>query len=105
MTEDAVQLVRNINNYLINPIIALLFLAAVVYFIWGLIVFIRDSKSADGRTKGGDHIMYGLIGMFIMVSVFTLIRIGLSTLGVTDSQVDLNPAPGDTQWVDINLNF
>jgi len=31
--------------------------------------------------------MYGLIGLFIMISVFTIIRILLNTIGITGSDV------------------
>jgi hypothetical protein len=99
MPENANQLVRSINEFIINPIIVLLFIVAMVYFLWGLIAFIKDSGSADGRTKGGDHIMWGLIGMFIMVSVFFILNLLMNTFGVTN--INLQPGPGD-DFVTIN---
>jgi hypothetical protein len=97
--ENINQLVMKVSQFVLNPIIVLMFLVALIYFVWGLIVFMKDSKSPEGRTKGGDHIRWGLVGMFIMISVFTLLEIGMSTLNVTG--VNLQPVNGE--FVDINF--
>ncbi|NCS99481.1 hypothetical protein GW765_00710 [Candidatus Parcubacteria bacterium] len=96
------ELVGRLNKYLINPIIILMFLLAFVYFLWGLFSFIKDSRSPEGRTTGGSHIMWGLIGMAIMFSVFTILNILMGTLNVQGIKV--NPGAGE-EYVYINYGL
>ncbi len=72
---------------IVNPILQVIFAIALVIFVYGIFEFVRGADSPEVRTKGQQHIMYGLIGIFIMVSVFTIIKILLNTLGVTGSEV------------------
>ena len=68
--ESTLPLLDRIKVNVVNPIIGLLFGVAFLYFLWGVIQFIQ----ADDKTRdvGKQHIIYGLIGLFIMVSAFGL---------------------------------
>lgn len=61
-------LVGNIKTEIIEPIISLLFVLATIVFIWGVIEMIRESDNEEARTKGKQHIIYGLVGLFIMIA-------------------------------------
>lgn len=76
------ELLNKINEFVINPIIILLFVVALLVFFWGLVELIRNADSDSGREKGRQNIMYGIIGMVIMVSVYGIIRVILSTFGL-----------------------
>ena len=54
-------------NDAIRPAIIFLFILATVIFIWGLIEFIANAESEEGRTRGKRNIVYGIIGMTIML--------------------------------------
>jgi len=73
------------NDAILNPIITLLFAGAVVVFLWGVFEFIRDKDSDEAVGKGKQHMMYGIIGIFIMVSVFGIMRLILNTFGLDTS--------------------
>jgi hypothetical protein len=75
-------LLNNINNQIVSPLIYLMFALAIFYFLWGVLVFIRNADSAEKRSEGFDHMMWGIIGIFIMVSAKGLINIILATLGL-----------------------
>ena len=66
----------------INPIIRAVFAVAIILFVYGVFEFVRGAENADTRTKGQQHMLWGLIGLAIMFSVFTIIRILTNTLGV-----------------------
>ena len=70
---------NNVNEFVINPIILLLFAVALLVFFWGIFQFIANASSEEGRKTGQQHIMWGIIGMFIMISVYGIIRIILGT--------------------------
>lgn len=67
---------------LINPAIYLLFALAFLYFLWGVTVFIWKSDSEDDRKTGVQHMLWGVIGMFIMVSAFGIINLIENTFGI-----------------------
>jgi hypothetical protein len=60
-----------------------------VYFLYGLFEFIKDSDSEDGREKGKRHMLWGLIGLSIMVSVFFIMKVVLGTIGIDQNQINV----------------
>ena len=76
--------IRKVNKAIINPLIVLMFAIAVIYFAYGVFEFIKDGDSSDAREKGKQHIIWGLIGMAIMASVFFIMQLILGTLGIED---------------------
>ena len=90
-------LMARINEYIINPAITLLFIIAFVMFVWGLFNFFRAKGGGgeqDGVEQGKRHILWGIIGMVIMVSVFGIMQLLITSLGVRG--VDPNsPEIGD----------
>jgi hypothetical protein len=81
-TDAALPIVYRINEYILNPIIALGFGWAVVVFFWGLFQFIRNTDSDDERETGKRNIFYGILGMFIMVTVYGIINLLLDAFGL-----------------------
>jgi uncharacterized membrane protein YbhN (UPF0104 family) len=76
-------LIRNINSSIINPIIGVLFVFALVLFLWGTVKFIMNADNDTDREQGKNHMIWGLVGMFIMVSVVAIINMVLRTFGVS----------------------
>ncbi len=74
------ELLNRLVVHIVNPAIKGLFVLALLFFLWGVVEFIRNSDSDDGRTKGKQHMFWGVIGMSIMVGVNTIIYIALGTL-------------------------
>ncbi|HMO78673.1 MAG TPA: hypothetical protein PJ997_00605 [Candidatus Paceibacterota bacterium] len=72
--------IQRLSNVIINPLIFVVFAVAFVIFLWGVFEFIRDAESADGRETGKRHILWGIVGMVIMMGVFSIIRIALRTV-------------------------
>lgn len=52
------------------PVLMLLSLAV---FIWGVVVFIFKSDDEKARAEGKQRILWGLIGLFVIVSVWGLV--------------------------------
>lgn len=77
------ELLGKINQFILNPIIRLAFAIALIYFFWGIVQFINSQTSDAKRDEGKRKIFYGLLGMFIMFSAYSLIRIILNTFGIS----------------------
>lgn len=68
---------------IVNPLIVFLFALALVYFLYGVFVFIRGADSEEVRDTGKKHMLWGLVGLFIMVSVYGILSIVIGTVGAT----------------------
>ena len=75
-------LLGRINQFILNPLIVLMFVVALLVFFWGLVEFIYKAGSEDGREVGKRNMMYGIIGMFVMVGVYGIITLILNTFGL-----------------------
>lgn len=77
------EFLKKVETAIITPLIVLLFALALAYFLWGLFVFIQNTDSDEGRSEGKQHMIWGIIGMVIMIAARTIIEIGLRTFGVS----------------------
>lgn len=81
------EFMAKISTVIVQPILALVFGIAFIIFIWGIFVYIRDSDDDKGRAEGQRGILWGLVGMVIMISAFGIINIIQGTIGA-------DPVPG-----------
>lgn len=77
-----IELIYKINDAIVNPLIVLLLAIATVVFFWGVFQFVLGAGSEEARATGKRNMIWGLIGLFIMVGVFGIIQIILGTFGV-----------------------
>ena len=85
MTPDTLDsFLGRVSQYLLNPLIGLIFALAFVYFMWGVFTFIKNWDNDSERATGQRHMIWGIVGMFIMVAVWGIIGIIIGTFGLTD---------------------
>ena len=72
-------LIAKINIYILNPIIILGFVVATVVFFYGIAKFLWSADNETNRAEGKKSIIYGIVGLFVMFSVFGIIRFILAT--------------------------
>ncbi|MFM2330896.1 MAG: Type secretion system pilin [Candidatus Parcubacteria bacterium] len=64
-----------------NVLVPVLFSIAFIVFLWGAFqVFIFGANSEEVKEKGKNHMLWGLIGFFVMVSVWGLVNILTGTI-------------------------
>lgn len=83
-------LMKAIDKVIINPLIVLLFALAVVFFIYGLASYLLSPDNEEKRKTSKDHMLWGIIGMFIMVAVFGIMSLILNTWGEKNIQISPN---------------
>ncbi|HEY4511976.1 MAG TPA: hypothetical protein VJH55_04000 [Candidatus Paceibacterota bacterium] len=81
--------IGSLANHILNPLIQLMFAVALIYFLWGVFEYFVLTNDSGKRAEGAQHILWGLVGMFIMISVYSLIYFVTGTIGVPQS--DLPP--------------
>lgn len=73
-------------NQLLNALIGLLITLAIVAFFWGLVKYLFISKGDEASRKSAMNLMiYGVIVIFVMVSIWGIIRLLQSTFSVTST--------------------
>ena len=74
---------------LVGALVPVLITLALVAFFWGLVRYLMGIGGKGGAAKGKDLMIWGLITLFVMVSVWGIVRLAQDALGV-------NPNAGAT---------
>lgn len=67
---------------IVNQIIPLLFAVAIIFFFWGLLEFVRSAGNEEKAKEGKSHMIYGVIALAVMVSIYGLIAWLQGTFGI-----------------------
>ena len=89
LPENAKEFIWNISNEIVNPIITLGFTAAIVYLAWTVFQFTFASEKLD-QVKLKNSLIYSVVGVFIMATVFALMRFIAVSVGQDPSIVSNN---------------
>ncbi len=73
-------LLQKISNHIISPIIAIAFSLAFLVFVYGVFGMISSQGDTEKRENGKKSIMWGVIGMVIMLSVFGIMNLIVNTI-------------------------
>jgi len=61
-----------VTDFVGSALMPLLFAAALAYFIWGIIEFIRNANNSEARRQGKTRMLWGIIALFVMVAYLGL---------------------------------
>ena len=70
-------------NTFLNALIGLFITLAIVVFFWGLIQYLVNA--GEEKAKGLSIMFYGVVCIFVMVSIWGIIRLLQSTFQVTST--------------------
>ena len=87
-TVNSVQsLASFIINFITNIAVPLVFALAFIVFIWGVFqYFIAGAANDKVKEKGRNHMLWGLVGFFLMLSVWGLVHILTGTVNLNNTQ-------------------
>ena len=95
--ESVTSLISSLVNYSIGILIGV----AIIAFFWGLISYMFKTKGdQEGRKTATNLMVWGILAIFIMLSVFGLVRLLQNTFGVGGGslqQVGGAPSIGDNR--------
>jgi len=78
----AQNLLTKIENAILFPLMTLMMAVAVFVFLWGAYEFVAGADSSEAQTKGKSHMLYGIIGLLIMISAYGILKIAAGTFGI-----------------------
>jgi|ERR1035437_2422084 hypothetical protein len=95
LVSSAVTTVNNVSdvgsfiiNTINNVLVPVIFAVAFIVFLWGAFdTFILGAGSDEVKEKGKSLMLWGLIGFFVMVSVWGLVNILTGTVAGNNSAV------------------
>ncbi len=76
------QLIDFFTCLLSRSVVPLLITSAIVIFIWGVVQFIGNADNEEKQQKGRQFMMWGILGLFVIVSVWGLVRILTNTFNI-----------------------
>ena len=86
---DMLGIVRDLINTLLPVVIAL----ALLYFFWGLAKFILAAGDEAARSEARSIMIWGVIALFVMVSVWGLVNVLVQTFNLDTSETPIPEAP------------
>ncbi len=78
---------------LLSAVIPVLIALGIFYFVWGVVSYvIADDEEA--KSSGRNRIIWGIIGLAVIISVWGLVRILTNTFGLSNKQqIDFPTVP------------
>ncbi len=67
---------------LLDLVIPIIITIAVIYFFWGLAKYILESENSEKKEEGRNIMIYGLVALFVIISVWGLIGLIGNTFGI-----------------------
>lgn len=81
-TDVARSFLAQLNDVIIFPLITLMMTIALVVFLYGAFQFVQGANNSQSREAGKRHLIFGIIGMLVMISAYTILYIATNTFGV-----------------------
>ncbi len=81
---EASNFVARVNEVILYPLIALLFGLALFIFIYGCYEYIAHAGESSAHETGRMHILWGIIGMFVMLVAYSILGIAAGTFGLNE---------------------
>ncbi len=82
LPQDLLIFIDRVNTYIINPIILFLMALALLLFVWGGARFLLNADNPQERERGKKHLLWGIVGLFVMLSVYFILQVALNTFGI-----------------------
>lgn len=86
MINNFKELIDVITASVFKPLVGLLVALSLVYFLWGVFKYIQSVGDETKRKEGVNMMTYGIIALFVIVSVWGLVNVLKNTF-------QLDPTP------------
>jgi|SRR3989344_2058677 len=90
LAQAAFNIVSNTRN-LVNQIIPVLLIIGTIVFLWGVIMFLTAGADEEKRSNARSLMIYGLVGLFVMVAVWGIVNVLVGFFNVGGTGVPTSP--------------
>ncbi|MFA6601661.1 MAG: hypothetical protein WCT02_02260 [Candidatus Paceibacterota bacterium] len=74
-----------IGNVVLYGLVAL----AVIFIVYNVVMYVIKPPSSEEKTAAGLNILWGIVGLFIIVSIWGLVNILVGTFGTTPTNAPI----------------
>jgi hypothetical protein len=85
---EAQKWLSRINDAILFPLITLMLAVALLIFLYGAFEYVKGAANDGDRETGRRHLLYGTIGMLVMISALALLTIAAGTFGLENELYD-----------------
>jgi len=78
---------------LLNQLIPILVTLTIIYFFWGLAQYVLNSGSEEAKEEGKNKMIWGIVAIFVMLSIWGIVGLIGNTFGITPGQSGANLIP------------
>ena len=86
----------------LNMVIPIIFMIATIVFLWGIVLFIISGGDEEKRKEGRQYIIYGLIGLFVMVAGWGIVNVVIGFFDIggfgAPDVTDLPGSGNNSRW-------
>ena len=75
LSAENLAIIEKLKTKILFPIEGFLIVLATLFFLWGVVDFVAGASNEDKRTKGKRHMIWGIIGLVIILGVRGIITI------------------------------
>ncbi len=81
-TVAATAMLVKLQNAILFPLMTLMMAVAFFIFLWGAYEYVLGAADQASRTTGRSHMLYGIIGLLVMISAMAILSLAANTFGV-----------------------
>lgn len=82
----AQNIINKFIDVIVNPAMLVVFTLGFFLFVWGLVQFLKALNEGGEAKEGKQHMLWGIAGMLIMISVYGIIALISNTFGLGINQ-------------------
>ena len=75
--------VTKLEAAILFPLMILMSAVAMLVFLWGMYEYVLNASDQEARSNGKQHMLYGIIGLLVMISAYGILKIAAATFGIT----------------------
>lgn len=83
------------NEAILYPLITLMMAVALLVFLYGAFEYVKGASNEGARETGKRHLLYGTIGMLVMLSALSILALAAGTFGLKDELYDATDTSSD----------
>ena len=85
-----------INEAILFPLITLLMALALLIFLYGAFEYVKGAGNDSSRETGKRHLLWGTIGMLVMLSAMSILYVAAGTFDLDDELEDASESGTNT---------
>jgi hypothetical protein len=70
---------------ILTYVVPILIALAIIVFLWGVLKFILSAGNDEKRTEGKNFMIYGIIGIVVMVSIWGIVGFVQRSTGINNA--------------------